>query len=128
MELVFLVFHVILAVAIIGVVLLQQGKGADAGASFGGGSSQTLFGAPGSGSFLTRMTAILATAFFVTSLSLALMGQSDSDDELIMPAAIEQPIEMPPAEGPNSSSVGNEIPSDDTTSSEGSDSSLPPVN
>ncbi len=66
-----LVIQVISALCLIGLVLVQQGKGADAGASFGGGASQTVFGSSGSGNFLTRTTSILATVFFVTSLLLA---------------------------------------------------------
>jgi len=66
-----LVIQVIAALGLIGLVLLQQGKGADAGASFGSGASQTVFGSSGSGNFLTRTTAILATLFFLSSLGLA---------------------------------------------------------
>jgi len=65
------VLHVLLAAAIIGLVLLQRGRGADAGAGFGAGASGTVFGARGSGSFLSRTTAVLATLFFVTSLGLS---------------------------------------------------------
>lgn len=65
-----LIIHVLASVALVGLILIQHGKGADAGAAFGGGS-QTLFGSGGSASFLTRTTAILATTFFITSLSLA---------------------------------------------------------
>ena len=72
-----LVVHVLIAVAIIGLVLLQQGKGADAGAAFGSGASSTVFGSRGSGSFLTRATAILAALFFATSLSLAYIAKQD---------------------------------------------------
>ena len=64
------VFHVLLAVSIIGIVLLQRGKGADAGAGFGAGASGTVFGARGSANFLSRTTAVLATLFFLTSLGL----------------------------------------------------------
>ena len=69
-----IVFHVLLAAAIVGLVLLQRGKGADAGAGFGSGASGTVFGARGSASFLSRMTATFAALFIVTSLSLAYMG------------------------------------------------------
>jgi preprotein translocase subunit SecG len=69
-----MVIHVVLAAAIVGLVLLQRGRGADAGAGFGAGASGTVFGARGSASFLSRMTAILATLFIVTSLALAYMG------------------------------------------------------
>src|SRR5476649_2065384 len=70
MEQLVLVVHVLVAVGVIVLVLLQQGKGAEAGASFGGGASQTVFGSQGSGNFLTRTTAILVTVFFISSLVL----------------------------------------------------------
>ena len=63
--------HVLVALAIIGLVLLQHGKGADMGSGFGGGASGSLFGATGSANFLSRTTAVLATIFFVLSLVLA---------------------------------------------------------
>ncbi len=69
-----LTIHTIIALAIIGLVLLQRGKGADAGAAFGAGVSGTVFGARGSTSFFSRTTAILAAAFFATSLSLAYLS------------------------------------------------------
>ena len=65
-----LVIHVVLAVVVIGLVLIQHGKGADAGAAFGSGASATVFGARGSASFLTRATTLMAALFFVTSLFL----------------------------------------------------------
>ena len=73
-----LTIHTIIALAIIGLVLIQRGKGADAGAAFGAGSSGTVFGSRGSTSFFSRATAILATAFFATSLSLAYMSSQQS--------------------------------------------------
>jgi preprotein translocase subunit SecG len=66
--------HLVFAVAIVGLVLLQRGKGAEAGAGFGAGASGTVFGARGSASFLSRSTAVLAALFFATSLALAYMG------------------------------------------------------
>tara|TARA_Y100000994_G_C15479093_1_gene354501 strand:- start:61 stop:408 length:348 start_codon:yes stop_codon:yes gene_type:complete len=66
------------AIAIVGLVLLQQGKGADAGASFGAGASQTVFGASGSGNFLVRATTIAAVVFFVTSLTLAIFAKNQA--------------------------------------------------
>ena len=66
-----IVTHVLVALAIIGLVLLQHGKGADMGSGFGGGASGSLFGATGSANFLSRTTAILATIFFILSLALA---------------------------------------------------------
>src|SRR6185503_5199280 len=66
--------HVLVALVIIGLVLLQHGKGADMGSGFGGGSSGSLFGATGSANFLSRTTAVLATIFFLTSLALAYLA------------------------------------------------------
>ena len=75
-----LVAHVVVAVALIALVLLQQGKGADAGASFGAGASATVFGSQGSATFLSRFTAILAAAFFITSLGLAFFAKEKADN------------------------------------------------
>ena len=69
-----IVIHVLLGLGVIGLVMMQQGKGADAGASFGTGSAGSVFGAQGASSFLSRATAILATSFFITSLGLAVMN------------------------------------------------------
>lgn len=79
METLVVVVHVVIAVALVGLVLIQQGKGADAGAAFGGGASQTVFGSQGSGSFLTRITTILAIVFFVTSFSLAVFAKQRAE-------------------------------------------------
>ncbi len=78
METIVVVVHVIAAIAIVGLVLLQQGKGADAGAAFGSGASQTVFGSSGSGNFLTRSTSIAATVFFITSLTLAIFAKQNT--------------------------------------------------
>jgi preprotein translocase subunit SecG len=77
MQTLIVVIHVIVAIVIVGLVLLQQGKGADAGASFGAGASQTVFGASGSGNFLVKATTIAATIFFITSLSLAIFARNE---------------------------------------------------
>ena len=69
-----IVAHVLVALAIIGLVLLQHGKGADMGSGFGGGASGSLFGATGSANFLSRATAALATIFFLLSLALAYLA------------------------------------------------------
>ena len=79
-----LTFHVLLAVGIVALVLVQQGKGADAGAAFGGGGSSSLFGARGSGNFFTRMTAVFATLFFINSLVLAYLGAKDVSTGSVM--------------------------------------------
>ena len=79
MEQLILVVYVLLSAAMIGLILLQQGKGADVGASFGSGASQTVFGSVGSGNVLTRSTAILATAFFLASVGLAVMAKHKAE-------------------------------------------------
>lgn len=75
---VIIVIHILLGLSIIGLILMQQGKGADAGAAFGTGSSGSVFGAQGAASFLSRTTAILATLFFITSLGLAWLNGNKS--------------------------------------------------
>jgi preprotein translocase subunit SecG len=87
------IFHVLIAAAIVGLVLLQRGKGADAGAGFGAGASGTVFGARGSASFLSRTTATLAALFIVTSLTLAYLGGRE-------PAAPKSVIERVQTQAP----------------------------
>ena len=96
------VFHVLLAVAIIGIVLLQRGKGADAGAGFGAGASGTVFGARGSASFLSRTTAVLATLFFLTSLGLTYLFSQQKEATSVVdtvtqdaPAPVTSPAPLP---------------------------------
>ncbi len=101
--------HVLIALAIIGLVLLQHGKGADMGSGFGGGASSSLFGATGSANFLSRATAVLATLFFVTSLGLAYLGTQRVTPKSLLDAA--EPIQLPaqlPAETNKPASV--EVP------------------
>jgi preprotein translocase subunit SecG len=78
---VMIVLHVVFALAIIGLVLLQHGKGADMGSGFGGGASASLFGATGSANFLSRTTAVLATVFFILSLALAYFASNRPKSE-----------------------------------------------
>lgn len=91
MQTVLLVIHVLLAIGLVALVLIQHGKGADAGAAFGSGASSTVFGSRGAASFLSRATAILATLFFVVSLALAILANRQTDSasvtELAAPAA-----------------------------------------
>ena len=75
-----LVVHIILAILMIVLILVQHGKGADAGASFGGGGAATVFGASGSGNFLTRLTAVFTALFFITSLTLAVFAKKQITD------------------------------------------------
>lgn len=76
-----LVLHVVIAFALIGIVLIQHGKGADMGAGFGSGASGSVFGARGSASFLSKVTAALAIAFFATSLTMALVSKKSLADK-----------------------------------------------
>ena len=79
MDQIIIISHLLVALAIIGLIMLQQGKGADMGASFGAGASQTLFGSDGSGNVLTRATAWLVAVFFATSFGLALIAKNASE-------------------------------------------------
>ncbi len=87
-----LVVHVLAALSIIGLVLLQQGKGADMGSGFGGGASSTVFGSGGVGSFLSKTTTTIAITFFLTSFSLAFFAKEKSiaARDLGLPEVIQQ--------------------------------------
>lgn len=95
LETVVIVVHLLAALALVGLVLVQQGKGADAGASFGAGASATVFGSQGSATFLSRFTAVFAAVFFATSLGLAFFAKDKADmlDQagLPDPAVLEVP-------------------------------------
>ena len=86
-----LTVHVLIAIGLIGLVLLQQGRGADAGAAFGSGSAGSVFGARGPASFLTRSTAVLATLFFVTSLTLGYLAAHRGEA-----ASVLESVDAPP--------------------------------
>ena len=112
-----LITHTLIALGIIALVLLQRGKGADAGAAFGAGASGTVFGARGSGSFFSQATAILATAFFASSLTLAYLSsqRSAGPESLLEDAAIvEEQVEEAPV-------INEEMPVSDMPSLELSD-------
>ena len=90
METVLIVVHLFLAIGLVGLILIQHGKGADMGAAFGSGASASLFGSRGSANFLSKATALLATAFFITSLFLAYMAmQAPAPDALLQGGAVE---------------------------------------
>jgi len=95
MEFLLWVVHILVAAAVVGLVLLQHGKGADMGAAFGSGSSGSLFGASGSANFMSRATAVLATLFFVTSLGLTYFS-SQKGQAAIKPV-VQQPAVPQPA-------------------------------
>ncbi|HWK54645.1 MAG TPA: preprotein translocase subunit SecG [Hyphomicrobiales bacterium] len=102
MESFLIIVHVLAALAITGLVLIQQGKGADVGAAFGGGASQTIFGSVGTGNVLTKSTTWLTVVFFATSLSLALIAREQANSgidegQLIRNANQLQNVAPPPA-------------------------------
>jgi preprotein translocase subunit SecG len=109
-----MVVHVLIALAIVGLVLLQQGKGADMGASFGAGSSQTVFGGVGGGNMLTKATAVLAASFFATSFALAIVAKNIASESIdldaaAIPAVVEESAPQPGAEVPGAAQAP-EIP------------------
>lgn len=106
MEQVILILYVLLAAAMVGLILIQQGKGADAGASFGAGASQTVFGSVGAGNVLTRSTAILATLFFVASIGLAVMAKHKA--EAAREGGIPVAAEVQP--GDNAAPLASDVP------------------
>ena len=109
--------HILTAVAIVALVLLQQGKGADAGAAFGAGGSGTVFGSRGAASFLTRTTAVLALVFFITSLGLAWIASQQVERRSVVERT-ETPVQSEgapasPADVPNAAS---DVPQGTTSS------------
>jgi preprotein translocase subunit SecG len=93
MESILVVVHLFLAIGLVGLILIQHGKGADMGAAFGAGASASVFGARGASNFLSRTTGILAALFFITSLTLAYFAMQATEPETLMegaqPAAVE---------------------------------------
>ncbi len=116
MESLILVLHVLAAILIIALVLLQQGKGADAGAAFGGGASQTVFGSQGGGSFFGKLTALFALIFFLTSFGLAFYASekaknvSGSLDFVPSAPQVEEMVELPELGNTSKSSSASDIP------------------
>ncbi len=108
------VIHVLLAAGIVGLVLLQRGKGADAGAGFGAGASGTVFGARGSASFMSRTTATLAALFIGTSLTLAYMGGRRVEAPTSVIDRVQTPSSEDAAEAPPA--LPTPVPSNDATS------------
>ena len=121
-----LIAHTVIALVIIVLVLLQRGKGADAGAAFGAGASGTVFGSRGSGSFFSRMTGILATVFFVTSLTLAyLAGQSTGQPASLLEGAPAVETEEVAIPQPADEQGLPELPASDEDSEAADESGLP---
>ena len=124
MEQITLIVHLLVALALIALILLQRGKGSDIGASFGAGASQTLFGSGGSGNALTRMTAWLSAFFFVSSFGLAVIADNRTADEEDL--GFELPVsELVPVENADSDlpdlefESEGEIPFDDAPPASG---------
>ncbi len=119
MQSIALVIHVALAVAVIGLVLIQHGKGADAGAAFGSGASSTVFGARGSASFMTKLTTVLAGLFFATSLTLFYLAANRD-------GGISSVTDLPTTEQSAPAAPENDIPGDVTPEApSASESDLP---
>lgn len=129
MQKIVLIGHTFIAIMIIVLVLLQRGKGADAGAAFGAGASGTVFGARGSSNFFSRATAVLATVFFASSLTLAYMSSQrvvDSPSSLIERAPVVEPTEeSDPGAAGNSADTPEDLPALDDDDTGGSASELP---
>lgn len=111
-----LIVQVLVSIGIITLVLMQHGKGADAGAAFGSGASGTVFGSQGSANFLSRATAVLATVFFVNSLALAYIvaGQNTDSTSLMegeVATEVVAPVEPANPEVPAAPVTSNEVPS-----------------
>jgi preprotein translocase subunit SecG len=114
MESILVIVHLFLAIGLVGLILIQHGKGADMGAAFGSGASATVFGSRGASNFLSRTTGILAAVFFVTSLTLAYFAMQTSEPETLMadlpPAAEEErAAPLPPSDLPAVPEVPEQI-------------------
>lgn len=117
MEILLLVVHVLVGLAVMGLVLLQHGKGADMGAAFGSGSAGSLFGASGSANFLSRTTAVLAALFFLTSLGLTYVSSSQTERQgVIQRSKGTQEVPKPKSAPPVTSDVPTpSVPSESGT-------------
>src|SRR3546814_947548 len=111
---IFVVVQVLASVSLVGLILIQHGKGADAGAAFGSGASGTVFGSRGSANFLSRATAWLATVFFCVSLALAYLvhGQRDVGDSVVdrAAAAVATPAPVVPTDARPATPAPAEVP------------------
>ena len=112
MENLILIVHVIVSLAVIGLVLVQHGKGADAGAAFGGGNSGSVFGVQGSSNFLTRATSISVTLFFCTSITLAFLASNKHETLSPLESVVEnsKSLDKNTQDVTEKSSVSQDIP------------------
>jgi preprotein translocase subunit SecG len=140
MQTTILIIHTLIALGIVGLVLIQRGKGADAGAAFGSGASGTVFGSRGSTSFFSRATAILATAFFATSLTLAYISsqRSGTPESLLeelpateieqqAPAVPQTDVGVPALEGSGQAVEEDDVPALEIAEPEVENAELPPL-
>jgi preprotein translocase subunit SecG len=118
-----LLIQILSALAMIGLILLQHGKGADMGAAFGSGSSGSLFGASGGANFLSRFTAVLAAIFFASTLGLAFFGQAHTARSGSVLEGVNVPVKAAPA----SNDISNQIPGTTQSSDAGASGSLSTV-
>ncbi len=121
-----LIAQVLLSISLIVLILMQHGKGADAGAAFGSGASATVFGARGSGNFLSRATTIIAILFFIVCLSLAYISSNRVAPDGVTGSVTAQELEPAPAPAEGAMQAGD-MPSADTADETAADSDLPPV-
>lgn len=122
-----LVVHVLAAIAIIGLVLIQQGKGADAGASFGGGASQTVFGSQGGSSFFGRLTALFALVFFLTSFALAYVASNKAKEISGQVNSIPTVQESTDANFPDANETAPAVSESNSADDSAADSDIPVV-
>ncbi len=132
MQTILTILQVFLSIGLIALILLQHGRGADAGAAFGSGASATVFGARGSASFLSRLTAILATLFFLTSMGLAYYAARTGEVTGLMDKMDKRPspVQVPGAaqdSGPGSDSDIPAIVSGEAPAAQAEDVPVPPA-
>ena len=121
-----LVIQVLLSISLIGLILIQHGKGADAGAAFGSGASATVFGSRGSGNFLSRMTTIVAILFFIVCLSLAYVSSHRADPANTRQSVTTQELETAPAPAGDFMQE-SDLPPAEIAPGSATDSDLPPA-
>jgi len=105
LESILVIVHLFLAIGLVGLILIQHGKGADMGAAFGAGASSTVFGSRGAANFLSRTTGILAALFFLTSLVLAYFAMQGTEPPTLMEGVKPASVDMVPAEPPPASDM-----------------------
>jgi preprotein translocase subunit SecG len=122
-----LVVQVLLSISLIALILMQHGKGADAGAAFGSGASATVFGARGSGNFLSKSTTILAILFFIVCLSLAYLSSNREAPDSVTGSVTSQQMETAPAADGGVMQQGEDLPPVEGGGDAAGESDLPPA-